>query len=248
MRLSRVTTWINSRTGTALVLAALLLLATPACKQDPIDSSIQRLRLGQFQIALITSLRDSSTIVLNGRIRAYDTRDTLYEAPGVGLVKHFVSFRDTVSSDSLRLLYTLPGNLNFRIDSTQRFTLLYRKIDSRFALLLKTKTDSLVCAFGTLLPEEWVFVLNLAGNQGFRVGPGNNLYLARNTECGREGDFDVIFSTAVGTLSVGPARGALMFSGDKVYAVFTVVNTRLIKGSGRCPNFQPEFGIMILQQ
>ncbi|HXF99928.1 MAG TPA: hypothetical protein VNL69_04050, partial [Bacteroidota bacterium] len=65
---------------------------------------------------------------------------------------------------------------------------------------------------------------------------------------GREGDFDVIFSTAVGTLSVGPARGALMFSGDKVYAVFTVVNTRLIKDSGRCPNSQPEFGIMILQQ
>jgi hypothetical protein len=126
--------------------------------------------------------------------------------------------------------------------------LIYRRIAARFALLLKTKTDSLVCTFGTLLPEEWVFVLNLAGTQGFRVQAGNNLYLARNTECGREGDFDIIFSSSSGEVRVGPARSALMYNGDRLYALFNVVNTRLIKDLGGCRNFEPEFGMMILQQ
>ncbi|MER3524210.1 MAG: hypothetical protein C4326_09125 [Ignavibacteria bacterium] len=231
-----------------LYALALFVSALSGCKQDPIDPSIERIRLGEFRVGLITSFTNLNEITMSGRIRAYDTRDSLYEAPGIGSFKHFLSFRDTTTNDTLRLFYTLPSNVNFRIDSTQRFVLFYRKVGERFALLLKTKNDSLVCAFGTLLADEWVFVFNRSGNQGLRVSAGDNVYLARNTVCGREGDFDMIFSAHSGEVRVGPARSALLFSGDKVYAVFNVVNTKLIKDLGRCTDFVPEFAFMILRQ
>jgi hypothetical protein len=236
-------TSISKRLG--LIVISVLL---GGCKQDPIDDSIQRIRMGEILVAYITNRANAADFEFNGRIRAYDTRDSLYEAPGIGLFKHFISFRDTASTDSVRLLYSLPSNVNFRIDSSQRFTFIHRAIESRFALLLKTKNDSLVCAFGTLLPEEWTFVLNRAGNQGFRLGVGDNLYLARNTQCGREGDFDIIVANTSGEVRVGPARSAVLYSGDKAYAVFNVANTRLIKDVGNCPEFVPEFSMMILQQ
>ncbi len=236
-------TSISKRTG--LIVIGLLL---GGCKQDPIDDSIQRIRMGEILVAYITNRGGAPDFEFSGRIRAYDTRDSLYDAPGIGLFKHFISFRDTASTDSVRLFYSLPSNANFRIDSSQRFTFIHRTIESRFALLLKTKNDSLVCAFGTLLPEEWVFVLNRAGNQGFRLSVGDNLYLARNTQCGREGDFDIIVANNSGEVRVGPARSAVLYSGDKAYAVFNVANTRLIKDLGTCPDFVPEFSMMILQQ
>lgn len=247
-QLQGITSTNNTRQKHTLYPLALFMIALLGCKQDPIDPSIERIRLGEFRVAFITTLTNLNEIRLNGRIRAYDTRDSLYEAAGFGSFKHFLSFRDTTTNDSLRLFYTLPSNANFRIDSTQRFVLHYRKVGGRFALLLKTKNDSLVCAFGTLLPDEWVFVFNRSGNQGFRVSVGENVYLARNTVCGREGDFDMIFAAHSGEVRVGPARGALLFDGDKVYAVFNVVNTKLIKDLERCPDFVPEFAFMILQQ
>ncbi len=231
-------------TGLIVVIAALL----GGCKLNPIDDSIQRIRMGEITVAFITNRARTPDFEFSGRIRSYDTRDSLYEAPGIGLFKHFLSLRDTASTDSVRLFYSLPANANFRIDSSQRFTFIHRTIESRFALLLKTKNDSLACAFGTLLPEEWLFVLNRAGNQGFRISVGDNLYLARNTQCGREGDFDVIVANNSGNVRVAPARSAILYSGDKAYAVFNVANTRLIKDTGNCPDFVPEFAMMILQQ
>jgi hypothetical protein len=256
MQLSRAITSINrtpSNNGTSLwVWQARVLVIVVAllsgCKQDPVDDSIKRIRMGDILVAFISNRTVTPDFEFSGRIRAYDTRDSLFEAPGIGQFKHFISLRDTASTDSVRLFYSLPSNVNFRIDSTQRFTLIYRKIDPRFALILKTKNDSLVCAVGTLLPDEWPFVLNRAGNQGFRVSVGDNLYLARNTECGREGDFDIIVANNSGEVRVGPARSAFLFSGDKAYAVFNVVNTKLIKDLGTCAAFVPEFAFMILQQ
>lgn len=245
MRLSRGITSISKKLGFILILMAALL---GGCKQDPIDDSIQRIRMGEIKAAVLTNRASLSDFEFSGRIRAYDTRDSLYEAPGIGLFKHFISLRDTASTDSVRLFYSLPSNVNFRIDSSQRFTFIHRTIESRFALLLKTKNDSLVCAFGTLLPDEWVFVLNRSGNQGFRVSVGDNLFLARNTPCGREGDFDIVVANNSGSVRVGPARSAVLYSGDKAYAVFNVANTQLIKDSGNCPDFVPEFAVMILQQ
>jgi hypothetical protein len=74
------------------------------------------------------------------------------------------------------------------------------------------------------------------------------VYTWRNSECGREGDYDMLFSTNTASVSVPPVQNGLLQSGEKSYILWNAANTRLVKDLGTCPDFLTEFSYMILRQ
>jgi len=245
MRQLRSIISINNSIAGVIVLAA---LAIVSCTVDTVDPLSQRTRLGNMQVAIISSRANRTDIEFRGRVTSRDRRDSLYVAAGLGSFKHFVALRDTLTRDTVRVYYTLPLNVQFKVDTTLRVVLIYKQIESRFALLLKTKNDSLVCMIGTLLPNDLEPVQIQSGEQGFRVDVGSDMYASRNTECGREGDYNMIFSTHAGFVDVAPARSGQLQSAEKGYSVYNVANTQVIKDLGTCPNFPTEFAYMIIRQ
>ena len=251
MQQSNDTTSINNSERIPRLLIACVCVVTffAGCKLDPKDPDSQRTRLGTMQLAFVASFINTTDFQFGGRLRSYDTRDSSYSETGIGSFKHFFSIRDTTSTDSIRVYYTLPQNLQFHIDTaSRRFVLIYKQSESRFALILKTKNDSLVAMISRLLPNELDPVQAKDGAQSFRVARGNNVYLARNTECGREGDYDMVFSINDGSVAVAPARSGQLLSAEKLYSLYNVVNTQIIKDLNSCAGFVPEFAFMIIKQ
>ncbi len=165
----------------AAVLAVTFLVAS--CKMDLIDQSVQRTKLGDIQIGIAGSLRDSTNLERQGKIISSDPNvDSSYTHPGLaGSFKHFVWLADTARRETLKVYYTLPVAAKIKSDTIE-FVMIYKKVQNRAALLLKTKSDSLVCLMGTLLPQELAWLPTKAGHQNIRVLSGNEAVATRITD------------------------------------------------------------------
>jgi hypothetical protein len=226
----------------AVFVAAFL---TFGCKQDPIDPTSQRLRLGDIRVALSSGSTRLSDSGFSGRIIRFGA-DTMVSF--IGSFAGYVRIRDSVANRIVSILYTLPNNAQVKVDTTMRVICIYKEKGDKSALILKTKSDSLICMIGTLLLGDLEPVQASSGAQGFRVSIGPDLYASRNTTCGREGDFNMMFATTERIIGVAPARTGQLQSAEKLYALYNVANTQAIKNLGTCQTFPAEFAYMILRQ
>jgi len=243
MRLLRNIT-STSRIATAILIVCLSGLS---CKLEPGDLNSQRLTLGNIDIALASAAGNNTDTELYGRVAGYDVRDSLYDAFGLGLFKHFIEVHDSTGR-SVTVFYTLPLAQFLKVDTTTFVTLSYKKIESRSALLIKNKRDSLLCLFGTLLPGELESFEIRGGIQNIRIHSGEEPVNTRLTDCGREGDFNMIFGDDFASTSVQPAQTAILFSGSYSYAVTNVANTYLIKNTKGCADSVGLFAYTIIKQ
>jgi hypothetical protein len=153
----------QTRIVAMIVLVCTALLAT-GCKQDPIDPSSQRTRLGTISVAVVATSGIVAEAEFRGRVISLEPRDTSYTiAPGT--FKHLVELRDTLTNRTLKIYFTLPQNAKVKTDTTMRLVCVYKQSGDRSALLLKTKNDSLVCLVGTLPLTELDPVLAKGGEQ-----------------------------------------------------------------------------------
>ena len=113
---------------------------------------------------------------------------------------------------------------------------------------LKTKSDSLICLVGTLLPHNLDSLQGKTGAQNIRVVPGNEAFNTRVTDCGREGDFNTLFHISQGYANLKPAQTAFITVDERIYLVANIANTYLIKNLNGCPETVGEFAYAVLQQ
>ncbi len=219
-----------------------------SCKLDPVDTNAKRLTLGDVQIALISTLGSRTDIEFRGRIVGYDKIDSIYIAPGLGSYKHFIEVQDTISGERVWVYYTLPLAPYLKVDSTLSVVLIYKKIDTRSALLIKDKRDSLLCLFGTLLRPDLELLEAKGGVQNIRILPGTEPFNTRNTACGREGDFNTIFADNSNSTSVQPAKTSVLYSGEKSYLVANIANSYLIKNIKGCSDSVGQFAYAVIKQ
>ncbi len=229
----------------AAVLAVTFLVAS--CKMDVIDQNSQRTRLGDIQIAIAGTDVASNDIEVRGRIIESDpNRDSIYTNPRLsGTYKHYIVLDDSTRRDTV--YYTLPVPAKIKSDTVE-FVLIYKKMQNRVALLLKTKSDSLVCLMGTLLPQELAWLPTKAGHQNIRVLSGNEAVATRITDCGREGDFNAFFHISESSANVKPAQTGVLLVDERAYLVANIANTSLIKNTNSCPETVGEFVYVIMQQ
>ncbi len=240
---------LRNITSTSRVAAAVVIvcLSGLSCKLEPGDSNDRPLTLGDIKIALASAAGDNIDIELYGRVADYDVRDSLYDAFGLGLFKHFIEVHDSTGR-SVTVFYTLPLAQFLKVDTTTFVTLSYKRIESRSALLIKNKRDSLLCLFGTLLPRELESLEIQGGVQNIRIRSGENPVNTRLTDCGREGDFNMIFGDDFASASVQPAQTAFLFSGSYSYSVTNVANTYLIKNIKACADSIGLFAYAIIKE
>ncbi len=231
-----------SRIAAALVAVTLL----AGCSTDPQDPQALNRRLGNLVLAVVDSTGEISTAVLTGIIDSSDMNDTTFTVPGVGTYDHHIVFKDTTSNLFLRVYYTLPFDARIRLDP-RLIELRYKKVRERSALLLKNKTDSLVCLFGNLLPEDLQPLLDSAGVQNIKIRRGVESVNIRVNDCGREGDFNTLFDIGPNHLSLYPANYALVQDYDRIYTVVNNANTYLVKNLKGCPETVAEFSYAIIQ-
>ena len=229
------------------VCAALAVVGVASCKLEN-EAVSARVRLGTIRMATVASVGTRTGFALTGKVTRSDVGDTsAYNVPGVGVFKSFISFRGATSADTARVYYTLPVNAPVRLD-TSTYSAVFVQAQSRAALLIKDKSDSLVCLFGTLLPAEMEPLQAQITAQNLRVKAGDQALDTRATECGREGDFNMLFFDGFGWLSVRPGKTASLTNGDRVYFVANVANTSLIKSTSGCADTVGEFSCMIIKQ
>lgn len=228
--------------GVVITFTALI---AASCKLVPVDPSTHRTRLGDIQLAIASGSNSLAEVEFRGRVIRVGGDTTV---ASIGSFKGYIRLRDTLTNNVISVLYTLPNNIQVRADTTMRVVCIFKQARGRLALILKTKNDSLVCMMGTMLKTELDSLLRKSGAQGFRVAVGSDVYASRYTECGREGDYNMTFSTNDGSVVIPPARSGSLQNGDKAYAAYNVVNTQLIKNLDTCPNFTPEFAYMIIKQ
>lgn len=241
MRLLRNST-SNSNIPAAIFFVCMSLLS---CKLDPADPNARRLTLGDVHLVLVSTLGSMMDIEFSGRV--VGVRDSLYEEPGVGSFKNFVEVQDTNTGHRLKVYYTLPISQYLKVDTTTRMILIYKRNRSRSALLIKDKSDSLLCLFGTLLLPD-LEQLEIKGGQNIRIIPGNEPSATRNTTCGREGDFNTIFADRFNSTSVKPAQTSVLFSGEKSYFVANIANSYLIKNIKGCTDSVSQFAYVVIKQ
>lgn len=241
---------LRNTTSSSKILAGIIFvcLSVSSCKLDPVDPNARRLTLGDIQIALVSTLGNRTDIEFNGRVVGYDKVDSLYVAPGLGSYKHFIEVQDTASGQRLTVYYTLPLAPYLKVDSTLRVVLIYKKIENRSALLIKDKSDSLLCLFGTLLLSDLNLIEAKGGVQNIRILPGNEPLNTRTTACGREGDFNTIFADKFASTSVQPAQTSVLYSGEKSYLVANIANTYLIKNLKGCTDSVEQFAYAVIKQ
>ncbi|MBX2990656.1 MAG: hypothetical protein KF749_05750 [Bacteroidetes bacterium] len=230
-------------------LFVLSILAFASCTKETLEPQSERTTLGHILLTVVTSLPNPNDFQFRGRVEGFGgSGDTLLTVPGVGTFNHYTALRDTLTGDTAWVYYTLPPGERLKVDTTSRTVLIYKKTDAGFALILKSKNDSLIAMVNTLPPAELDTLFTKAGEQRFRVVVGTELYTSRNTPCGREGDYNMMFSSAEGSANIPPGRSGLLQTGDKIYNVSNVLNTQIIKDLGSCSNFRSAFQFMILQQ
>ncbi len=241
--LSNITS--SSKNPAAIVLICMSLLS---CKLDPADPNARRLTLGDVRLALVSTLGSRTDIEFRGRVVGYDKIDSFYVAPGLGTYKHFIEVLDTISGDRVWMYYTLPVVPYLKVDTTLHVVLIYKKIAARSALLIKDKSDSLLCLFGTLLLPDLELIETKGGIQNIRVVPGSEPFTTRNTTCGREGDFNTVFADRSNATSVQPAKTSVLFSGEKSYFVANIGNSYLIKNTKGCTDSVAQFAYAVIRQ
>lgn len=234
----------RARTACTGILCAVLIVA--GCKQDALNTSTPRPRLGDISIAVVRGDSGVSAAAFSARVIKPNGGDTL--VPGVGHFFRHVVLWDSLANRAAAILYSVPRNAFIQSDTNTRVVCFFKRVGSRAALLLKSKNDSLICMIGTLLPDDLASLQAESGAQGFHVASGPNVYTWRNSECGREGDYDMLFSTNTASVSVPPVQNGLLQSGEKSYILWNAANTRLVKDLGTCPDFLTEFSYMILRQ
>lgn len=245
MRQLKSTISTSSRFTYLLVLST---LAFVSCTKETLEPQSERSTLGLIHVGVVSTLPNATDFQFRGRVVDFDRRDTLFNVPGIGTFNHVTVLRDTLTGDTSWVYYTLPPGEILKVDTTSRTVLIYKKTDAGFALILKSKNDSLIAMVNTLPPSELDTIFTKAGDQGFRAVVGTELHASRNTPCGREGDYNIMFSAADGTANIPPGRRGFLQSGDKIYNVSNVLNTQIIKDLGSCSNFRSAFHFMILQQ
>lgn len=228
----------------AAVLIATAVFA--ACVSDPHDPNALNRRMGDLYLAVTDSTGEISTAILTGIIDSSDMNDTTFIVPGVGTFDHHIVFKDTTSNLFLRVYYTLPFDARIRLDP-RLIELRYKKVGSRSALLLKNKTDSLVCLFGNLLPDDLQPLLDAAGAQNIKILRGVESVNIRVNDCGREGDFNTLFDIGPNHVSLYPAQHAIVQDYDRTYTVVNNANTYLVKNLKGCPETVAEFSYAIIQ-
>jgi hypothetical protein len=239
-----------SRFLSVLLLAALGV----SCKSDPMAVTSERSRLGDIKVDVDATYRATDGIVemeFRGRVSfPLEPRDSLYVIPNKGTFKRRIVLKDTLSPqrDSVSIFYTLPTGLAVRVDPTMTLVMVFKRTATGLAFLLKTKSDSLVCLIGNLSGAELDLVQSRTGAQNFRVIVGQNAYVTRNTECGRESDNNTVFTFNDGMADVPPAKSAGLQSGAYAYAMFNVVNTQIVKNVQNCTNYVGELAYIIMRQ
>ncbi|MEO8166686.1 MAG: hypothetical protein ABI623_00475 [bacterium] len=229
-----------STSKSALVLICMSFLS---CKLDPADPNVRRTTLGDVKIMLASTRGNPADVELRGRVTDYDKVDSVYNTH-----KHFIEVRDTISGRKDTVYYTLPLSPYLKVDTTLRIVMFYKRIENRFALLIKDKRDSLLCLFGTLLLPDLEQLEIKGGVQGIRIIPGTEARATRNTTCGREGDFNTIFSDKFNSTNVQPAQTSVLFSGEKSYLVANIADTYLIKNLQGCRDSVGQFAYAIIRQ
>jgi hypothetical protein len=233
-----------------LLVAALGL----TCSLDPSEDTSQRSRLGDLKIAVVASYRNTEG-VLEMEFRGHATtplepRDSSYTVANVGTFKRRIVLRDTLSSrrDSVILFYSFPLGLAPKIEPTMTLVFLFKRTATGSGFILKTKSDTLVCLAGTLMGSDLKSFEAQDGVQNFRVTSGNNAHVTRTTECGREADYNIVFSAINASVDVPPTGNASFQSGRFVYTAYNVINTQVVKNVKDCENYGGEIAYVILRQ
>ncbi len=229
------------------LLILLLALAGLSCKSDPLAVTSERSRLGDFTLDVAATYRATDGIVemeFRGRVSfPLEPRDSLYAIPNKGTFKRRIVLKDTLSvrRDSVSIFYTLPPGVVVKVDTTMTLVLHFKRTASGSGLILKTKNDSLICLMGTLTGAELDTLQARTGALNFRVSMGTNAYVARNTQCGREADYNTVFSMNNTFTDVRPAYSSLFSNSARVYAVYNIINTQIVKNVQNCAEYKGEF-------
>lgn len=237
-----------------LVIALALALVGAGCKNDPLGVTSPRSRLGDMKVSVFASYRNTDGAVemeFRGRVVSpMEPRDSVYNVPGKGAFKRRIVLRDTFSTrrDSVTVFYSFPAGIAVRVDTFMTFVFHYKQTPSGFGLILKTKSDTLVCLAGNLTGAELESFQSQTGVQNFRVSVGPDAYVTRNTDCGREGDYNTLFGVRSGFIAVPPALGGILRDGGLTYSTFNVVNTQIVKNIKNCANYTGEFAFIAVRQ
>jgi hypothetical protein len=183
---------------------------------------------------------------IRGNVSAFDTIDTVWTVDGLGSFDHFLEVLDATGRRH-RFYYSLPGNVRIQVDSGMSVVARLATANGGFNLTVITPQDSLVCLFGTMPFPELSGEIRHTGRQGFAVSLPDQAARYRNTECGREGDYDLDLAWATGSVRIPPAGLVLLTSG-RTYLAANVVNTRIVKTVKSCPGYTNEFAYMIVRQ
>lgn len=232
----------------------LLAVALTSCEMSPINVTSPRSRLGEMRAAIVQTGRSTDGVLeldYRGRVTfPMEPRDSSYNLGTKGIFKRRIVLRDTLSGrgDSISLYYAFPSGIAVRIDTLMTFVMHFKQTATGFALILKTKNDSLVCLAGNLFPSELETFQSRTGVQNFHVSSGNDAYLTRNTECGREGDYNMVFTAKSGFVAVPPAKDAELIDGALTYSVYNVINTQIVKTVKTCPTYAGEFAFIAVRR
>jgi hypothetical protein len=248
------THWKETISISSRLLVLLAAVSGLTCSLDPSESTSQRSRLGEVKIAVVASYRNTEGVLemeFRGHVSTpLEPRDSSYTIANVGTFKRRIVLRDTLSTrrDSVTLFYSFPLGLAPRIDPTMTLVFLFKRTATGLGFILKTKSDTLVCMAGTFAGADLETFEAQGGVQNFRVISGNNAHVTRTTDCGREADYNIIFSTNDGSVDVPPTQGASFQSGRYVYTVYNVINTQVVKNVKDCENYSGESAYVILRQ
>lgn len=226
------------------------MLVYSGCELQVKDPETSRARLGTIDLALVSPMIAGNTDVdlsFDGVFTGTDTIDTTFALPSGREFHHFIALAESTSRFDT-IYYNLPADRRIRIDSGATVQCFYRKHESGFALILKMTTDSLICFVGTLMPDQLNDLQNRTGAQGFRIISDSYARTTRNTDCGREGDFDMTFISNSTSITVPPASAAVMQEGSFLYYVANVSNTRVLKQLNRCPDYDGESNYLIIRE
>ncbi len=237
-----------------ILLAFAFALCGMSCKSDPLGVTSPRTRLGEMKAAVIATYRNTDGVLemeFRGRVVSpMEPRDSVYNVAGKGAFKRRIVLRDTFSTrrDSITIFYSFPSGIAVRIDTFMTFICHFKQTPTGFGLILKTKADSLVCLAGNLSGGELESFLAKTGVQNFRVSVGPDAYVTRNTTCGREGDYNTLFSVKTGFVGVPPGKNDILKDGALTYSTFNIVNTQIIKNVKNCTSYTGEFAFIAVRQ
>ncbi len=229
----------------------LIALVIVGCDLEDDNAPTDRIRSG-FVVLGFSPLSGpfnggDTSYTLLGIITATDSTNTPVAGPRGLMFPRFIQVSD--SNGIHTFYYSLPGNRKIRVTRGAGVRVSYRELATipvQANLSLRGDNGQLIAMVGSLLPGTLQDEQVRAGVTEFQITRAENTTILRTTDCGIEGDFDMDFSSAAGTIEAAPAASGVVAVDGVAYEIANVCNSFLLRGS--CADSFDEQLYLILRQ